>query len=117
MNTITVDKAQLLGALESNRATHADIFQRAIEKYRARSIELFEDYIAQVKAGKPVPRTIPLPMPEEHTADYDRTIAMLQWHQYEEVELSESEFRQYVQDQWGWHQTFTANSASYMVDE
>lgn len=117
MNKIIVNKTQLLEALRINRTKHVDIFQQAIEKYREQAIVRFEEYIAQIKAGKSVPRALPLPMPEEHTDDYDRAIQMLEWHLEADVSVTEQEFRQYVQDQWGWYHSFAANSASYTTAE
>lgn len=113
MNEITVGKAKLMATLQANREAHAAIFRRAIERYRVLAIATFEDYVAQVKAGKPVPRVLQLPIPEEHTEDYDRAILMLEWETYDEVQLTMVEFAQYVQDKWGWHAAFTANSTSY----
>ena len=114
MNTITVDKAKLMQTLVENRAKHRDTYFKAIEVYRAKAIEIFEEQLEALKAGKLPERSLRLPLPEEHTADYDRAVEMLHWHEGDTVELTEREFAQYVQDDWGWRQTFTANTTSYV---
>lgn len=110
---ITVDKTQLLTTLQDNRETHARIFQIAIEKYREQAIEQFTASIDKIKAGGDVDRYMVLPVPEEHTDDFDRAIAMVEWHQGDTMELTEVMFQQYVRNEWAWHKNFLANTASY----
>lgn len=114
MDTITVDKTMLLDKLRENRLNHAATFREAIDAYRIKAIEVFEARITAVKAGKLPDRSFPLPLPEEHTADYDTAISALEWDQGATVELTLHEFRQYVEDNWGWQQSFLSNTTSYV---
>ena len=116
MKTITVNKKDLLDKLRENRDGHRATYEEAVEAYRAKAIEVFEQNIREVREGKPVRQYLELPVPEDHTSDYERVIAMLEWDEGEKVELTESEFRQYVQDNWGWAQSFMANTMSYTSD-
>jgi hypothetical protein len=110
---IKVNKEDLITILRKNREEHAALYQTAIEKYRERSLEWFNAQIDLLQAGKEVQRTLPLPIPEEHTADFDRTIGMLMMDINADLELEEHEYRQYVDNEWGWARTFTSNTASY----
>jgi hypothetical protein len=56
---------------------------------------------------------VQLPMPEDHSRDYERVIEMLEWSQDETLELDESEFSTYVLDQWGWQEGFAQTYAMY----
>jgi hypothetical protein len=67
-----------------------------------------------MKAGKEPQRSLPLPIPEEHTRDFDRVIEMMEWTLNDEVELHESEFDQYVRNEWNWARSFLANTGSYL---
>lgn len=111
---ITVNKAKLLEVLQENRATHVETFQRAIEKYRVKALEFFEEQIAIIKAGGEPERGMRLPLPEEHTDDFDRAIKMVDWHQGSTMNLTDDQFEQFVENRWGWHRTFIANTTSYV---
>jgi hypothetical protein len=115
MRTITVNKLLLMATMSTNRDAHRATFEKALEVFRVKAIERFEQSIADVKAGKMPDRFLNLPWPEEHTQDYDRALQMLHWHQGDEIELTESEFTQYIQDDWGWRQSFASNTTAYVT--
>lgn len=113
MQKISVAKDELLSKLENNREKHRGIFETAIEKYREEAIKAFQNNIDTIKKGGPVREYLNLPVPEDHTDDYDTAIQMCEWHVGDTVGLTDREFKQYVQDQWGWNQSFMATTASY----
>jgi hypothetical protein len=112
---IRVNKADLLDVLRENRAAHRDIFLTAQEKYRERIIEELDRRLADAKAGKAIDVYIRLPVPEDHTDDYDRIISMLMMSLDDEILLTERDAMTYVQDEWGWNASFFANTTSYTV--
>lgn len=114
MDTITVDKPRLIAVLRTNRDEHEAMYLKAIERYRERTLVWLNEQIDALKAGKDAQRSCPLPIPERHTEDFDRAIEMLEWDQGSTVDLAEHDFRQYIQNKWGWAQTFTSNTASYV---
>ncbi|KKL71557.1 hypothetical protein LCGC14_2093750 [marine sediment metagenome] len=116
MNKITVEKVELLEVLRTNRATHRAKFDKAQEVYRERVIRELETSLRRARAGDRVEHYIRLPIPEDHTDDYNRVVEMLEMHKYDSVELTQSEFQCYVQDEWGWLKTFAANTTSYLAD-
>lgn len=115
MNTVTVKVDRLKKTLKKNRKDHRETYEKALERYRELAVREFEKNIRQVKKGKPVRRALALPLPEDHTKDYDRTLEMLEWEVGDEVELTEYEFQQYIQDDWGWKQSFTSNTTGYVT--
>ena len=44
--------------------------------------------------------------PDNHVKEYDGTISLLKASLDEEFVLTNSEFSQYVRDEWGWKNTF-----------
>lgn len=113
MDTVTVRKHDLLAALVANRAAHRAEFEKALTGYRDRSIKLLEEHIERIRKGKLEKVLVALPMPEDHTDDYDRTIMQMEWTVQDEIELTSRQFDQYVRDQWGWKAEFAATSSMY----
>lgn len=116
MDTITVSKTQLLDALRLNRDEHITIFDKAVEVYKQRIIEELERNLADARAGRKVSRVIMLPEPENHTADFDTAIKMLEWEQSDTIELERRDFMRYVENRWEWAASFAGNTQSYLVE-
>lgn len=112
---ITVDKAALIETLRVNRAQHEDVFLRACTQFQERAIQELEGVMAVIRSGK-VPRMVgvSMPIPEQHTDDYDRAIAMLERHIGETVTLSEEAYARLVDDDWGWRDAFASSTVAYL---
>lgn len=115
MDTITVEKSKLLDALRLNRDEHINIFDKAVEVYRRKVIEELERSLADARAGRKVSRMIMLPEPENHTADFDTAIKMLEWEQAAVIEIDRRDFMKYVENRWEWAASFAGNTASYLA--
>lgn len=115
MNSVTVKKAELLATLQENRASHRETFEKAQVIYREQMISELDRAITEAREGRAIKRAFALPVPEDHTDDFDTVIQMLRWEVEDEVELQYQEFRQYVLNEWGWARTFAANTQSYLV--
>lgn len=130
MEMILVDKTVLLGALQANKAQHRAQFEEAQVTFRALVIEKLDEYRAecervldermrQAREGGVVtlrfalPSLVRVPEPVDYTKDYDRAIRMLEWEEREKVEISEADFRSYVDNDWGWMADFAANTIGY----
>jgi hypothetical protein len=112
--TITVSKTALLKVLSDNRGSHHDLYEKAWTGYcKAVRAEL-EDMLDRVKAQKPIPRFLGNLPPEDHTADYDDVIDMLGMALGDEIELTQAQFKQYVKDDWGWKEQWTAHTSTYI---
>ncbi len=113
LKTVLVDKAQLIETVKENRADHREGFDEAMIGYKAKAIELLNEHIERIKANAPEMVSVHLAMPSDHSAEYDRVIEMLLWSQDDQLELSDIEFSEYVMDEWGWKQEWTASNAMY----
>lgn len=113
MRTITVNVRELIDTLAENAEGHKATFDAAMEVFEVQAIKVLQEQIETIREGGLPDRYLRLPVPEEHTKDYERALQMLEWHQEQTIELTEAEFAQYVQDDWGWRQSFLSNTASY----
>lgn len=115
MQTITVEKNDLLHTLRENRKRHKAQYEQARDGYRQKVGDELAKRLEQVRAGKPIDLAFRLPEPRDHTADYDRAILMLEWDTDTEVSLDHQEFQTYVQDDWTWKRDFAATNSTYGV--
>ena len=116
ISDITVDKAALIETLHANRAQHHKVFLEACEQFQVRATVELEQVMSLIRAGK-LPRMVgvQLPIPEEHTDDYDRAIAMLKRHLGDTITLSEEAYARLVDDDWGWKDSFASNTVAYLA--
>jgi hypothetical protein len=109
---IKVNKAEILVTIRANREAHKKIFAEAVEGYKKKAMEVLEQHIAEVKAGKFF-TYIQLTLPSDHSRDYDRVIKMLEQHQGTEIELIEADYAMYVLDDWQWKRQFLVSNSQY----
>lgn len=120
MRDVTVNKEKLLGTLVANKATHQADFEAAWHGYRDAAVRKLEAALASAQIAepyKPLELHVGLSAPSCHTEEYDRAIEMLEWHTGDEITLSEHEFQQYVQDEWGWKGGFKMSNYQYTGHE
>lgn len=110
---LVIKRDQLLDILKENRSKHHDNFVKAVAIYKKKAVELLKQNIDNISAGKRMSIIWTLPVPEEHTKDYDRAIRSLSLDARAEVKLSEQDARNYVDDQWNWSNSFLSNTVSY----
>jgi hypothetical protein len=115
MDDSKITKENLLERLEANRARHREVFELAINAYKDKMTDLLENLIERAKNGQVIPQKAlyDLPMPEDHTNDYDVAIEQLKLDVRKKFFLSERDFRRFVMDQWEWQQSFTSNTVAY----
>lgn len=113
MRDITVEKAVLIAQVKENRALHREIFLEAVEGYRQEAVRQLEAHIERIKDGVLVEVRIVLPAPSDHTADYDRVLAMLEWETSDMIKIAEEDFASYVMDDWHWKRQFLTANAPY----
>lgn len=115
MRDVRVRKDELIEILGKNRDRHGTLFEKAYERFRHAVEREFEARLDRIRKGKPVELHIALPEPRDMTQSYDRALQMLQMETRDEVELSEQEFQQFVQDDWTWKREFATTASLYGV--
>lgn len=110
---VTVKKDELLAAIKKNRSTHRETFLEAQKGYRAAVIEELDRMLKDAREGRTIRRAVQLVEPQEHTKDYDRVIRMLEMSVADEIAITETQFSQYVLDEWGWTAAFVGSTSNY----
>lgn len=112
--TIQVDKERLLTTLQANKEAHGAAYEKAKAGYIKVTTQQLQDYVNQLANGDVlVHRYINAP-PEDHTSDYDDVIAMMGWAKDDVIELTQGQFKQYVQDDWGWKEAWVTSNTGYL---
>jgi len=110
---VTCKRAEVLTKLRANRDKHASIVAEAREGYLKKALEAVEERAQELKAGKIKALIFSLQLPQDHTAEYDTVIQMLEMHQPETIELNADEVRQLIEDKWEWTSQFLHSNAFY----
>ena len=113
MEDVKVKKEEILKVLRQNRIEHKSIFVEAVDGYKKQALQTLEQHVADIKAGKVQRVSVQLPVPEEHTKDYDRAIKMLEMSVDKEIMMSEHSFREFIMDDWSWKRQFLAANSTY----
>lgn len=112
---VSIPRKSLVEALEVNRKGHREIFEEAREGYKKEAVKQLEDYIQRIKSGSLKKVYVSLPVPEEHTDDYDRALQMIDMSNDDVFVLDESDYQSFVQDDWGWKRQFITSNSFYSV--
>jgi len=113
MQDIEVDKGKLLNIMRRNRDAHHAIVLEAQAGFREKVIERLDEMLKMAAEGKKIDINVGLRMPEDHTEEYDTIIGMLELDIHDTVELDMSQYKPWVQDEWGWQRSFTTTNAYY----
>lgn len=113
MKTLKVSKAELLSHLRTNRENHIVEYDNALVQYRIALQDAFKEALKKAKNNEDVDHRVNVIRPSNYTKAYDDAIVMLEWDVEDSVELDHSEFRQYIQDEWGWKNDFLASTRIY----
>jgi hypothetical protein len=115
MRTVNVRKDELVQIVEKNRKRHGTVFEKAYGKFMEAVERELELRLHRIRRGKSVDLYIRLPEPRDMTESYDRVLEMLAMETRDEVELTEQEFQQFVQDDWSWKREFATTASVYGV--
>ena len=110
---LVINRQMLVTILIENKDKHHNNFVKAVASYKEKAVEVLKQNIDNISSGKKLRVYFTLPVPEEHTKDYDRAIRSLGLDTRDEIKLTEADARCYVDDQWGWSQSFLSNTVSY----
>lgn len=130
LNSIRVPKEKLLETLSRNRDTHKTEFTEALAGYYdalgSEIAALLEETVASMerninRANDEDPNTrtqwptrvVLAKKPNDHTDDFERAIARLEWEVADAVDLSSQEFDRYVLNKWAWIQEHITSISSF----
>ena len=106
LNTVRVSKDFLLEKLETNRKSHKAVYEEAMKGWHLQTIDILKKELKKVKNDEEYQPSCFVAKPGSHVKEYDETIDLLKASLDEEFVLTNSEFSQYVRDEWGWKDVF-----------
>jgi hypothetical protein len=116
MNVVRVKKDELRAKIQANRDRHREVFLDALDGYRAEAIRQLEEHIERIRAGDPSVVRVYIDAPEDHTADYDVVLAMIDMEVEDTIQLSHQAFTQYVMDDWSWKRAWLQTASVYAAE-
>lgn len=116
MNSIKMDRKELLKIVKENATKHSSDYNESVEDYKVAVLKLAKANLKlantaeleQISRIKVVPAR-----PINYSDNYNRAIRMLELSVEDTIEVEEHIFNQLVLDEWGWKQQFVAQSAMY----
>ncbi len=137
LNSVTVERSELLGVLKENKKRHDLIFDAAVSGYyeavqtellkkadqAAKLIEEYKEKEQIVVNEKKFdatfkssfnPTYFEAKFPENHSTDYGRVIRMLELSVHSKFTLDNAEFDQYVMNNWAWRKSFLSSTVGYL---
>jgi hypothetical protein len=108
MDSIKVNRINLLNTLKTNRTAHAEEYALAEKGYWLEFETRLAKALKQIRKHGRVERGtfggfgLEPSMPQNHTSDYDTVIKMLEFSVDDIIELDSARFQQYVMDNWQW---------------
>lgn len=116
MKSVKVKKEELLKVIRENLKKHQEAFAAAWAEFVKDYKDLAGKMIEKIDQANPQSKpsmAISLLVPEDHSADYERVIKMLEMSVDEEVRLEQHEASSYLMDEWQWKERWAENTMSY----
>lgn len=113
MRSVKIKTKELLEVLKENRKVHIKDFNEAREAYIIDATQQLQKMFEAARDERKIVRFIDLVEPKSYEDSYNTTILMLEMSDDKVVELTSSEFTQYIEDKWNWKESFTAVNSSY----
>lgn len=95
--TIKISKSKLIETIQKNKEEHIKDYDEAVEAYKKEGAKQLKDCKKQLDDGS-LKIKLQLVTPVNRATEYDKIIEMFNWELNDEVELSQSEFNDYVHD-------------------
>ena len=113
MYTVKVEREKLLNIIKENREKHRAIYAEILDGYKKEVIRRLKFALDQALEGEKFITNIKLIAPKDYTENYNRIIGMLELSIEKVVEIDDTEYRQYVLDEWVWKKDFEMSNSSY----
>jgi len=119
MKQVNINKSKLLAILTANKAEHKDIFLAAQKKFREVAIKMLDASLKAARTGRPFQLSAftELVEPQDHTAEYDRAIRMLEMSEDAVITVTDREFQNFVEDRWEWSRDWAFSNMKYVGNQ
>jgi hypothetical protein len=95
--TIKVNKAELIKQIKGNKQNHIIEYGKAVTAYKIEGTKQLLLLLDSVDKGS-LKASLNLTSPVNNSENYDKIVDMFTWEVSDEVELTQDEFKEYVQD-------------------
>jgi hypothetical protein len=114
LDTVRVDKKELIDKLQKNRKQHAKDYEETLAEWKKAVAFALKKASKELKesGNTNLQELFNLNKPQSHVSEYDNTIDMLNWEQDDTVELDSREFNNYIQDEWSWRSGWEGTKSS-----
>lgn len=109
---IKVKKSDLIERIQANKEQHTKDFKAAKAAYKKEALRQLEELKRKVEEGA-LDIRLNLVSPQDVAEKYDQKAEMFQWEVADEVELTQDEFKDYVQDDFDFARTAKFANMSY----
>lgn len=113
MQTVKVNKSELIAALKANKIKHDALFLAAVEGYwKSAQIKLLEMQ-KELDAKKPLETHLDLNYPVSYAESYESSIEMAQMSVDDIIVLTQREFNSYIRNKWEFVAAFNISNSKY----
>lgn len=115
MDTIHVNKQDLISKLRANREKHKKDFEESRKTWRKKCTKALKKAAKKAEEKGEIEQypLADLPKPTSYLESYDDAIARVEADIRKELELDDREFAAWMQDKWNWRGQFVAQTSLY----
>ena len=113
MENVKLNKKDLLKVIKKNRKKHVEEYESASKIFIEDAIAKLQEMLKVAQTKGRIIQSLGLAEPKSYVESYDTAIRMLEMSVDEVIELSEQEFKQFVEDNWVWKSAFTTTTSFY----
>lgn len=120
MNDVRMPRQKVLDIMRKNRDQHVEMYNTAFSKWKQDYAQQIQDEADRINGmtlddwdGKDT-FYMTDPRPHSYEDQYTEAIQMLEHDSRNEIVLSRSDYRRYVQDNWDWKENFMTSNSKYL---
>lgn len=117
--SVNVSRVELLKKLKENLTAHRAEYDEAVIAFHARLQDDLKLALKKVKAVQDVESLknfkFHVPFPQNHSADYEEVIEMLEMSVDKSINLDAQSFRAYIKNEWVWRTQFESAKLQYVT--
>ncbi len=114
MKEVKVKVAEVLKIVKANKKKHDVILKAALEIYWGKAKDVLNKCLSDIEQRKTINSYLDLPVPTDHSIDYDRVIRMMELSVDKNVILDDVSFSKFILNNWDWKQEFVRITTSYL---
>lgn len=114
MNNVKMKKDDLLVIIKQNRRSYIEDLRKAEAEFLSSTAAELERILRELNTKKLDAVHLNVHSPTDHTSEYDSVIRKLELTVLDEIELSDTDFTNFVENKWTFVRQLEAVRASYV---